>query len=300
MRKNIWPLRDCEQIRINVAFFHTLFSAAAVALVITAAGHGSQLSAQGAPYQPPAKRVSPQQGFARQKSSLPTPRAADGHPDFTGIWGGAFPSPAGPYTIRRMGTFEPDQAVMQRGAGWNKPLYKPEYWEKVRSLDFSRVDVDSVFRCLPPGVPRQSAPQKILQTPKEIVLYNNESFRFVPMDGRARNPDDEDYATFSGIPLGHWDGDTLVVESVGFNDISWLQWQGYFHTDRMKVTERLRREGDLLFYQFTVDDPDVLAEPWTSDTYVRRLNANPLARVDEAPPCKEQDLESIVDKYNRG
>jgi len=87
---------------------------------------------------------------------------------------------------------------------------------------------------------------------------------------------------------------------VGFNDISWLQWQGYFHTDRMKVTERLRREGDLLFYQFTVDDPDVLAEPWTSDTYVRRLNANPLARVDEAPPCKEQDLELIVDKYNRG
>ena len=277
-----------------------LSGAAAVAMAIAVAGHVSRVSAQEVAYQPPAKRMSPAEGFARQKSAVPTPRAADGHPDLTGVWGGGFSSPAGPYTVRRMGTFEPDQAVMQRGAAWNKPIYKPEFWEKVRSLDFSKVDVDPAFRCLPPGVPRQTAPQKILQTPKEIVLFNPESFRFVPMDGRERDPQDADYSTFSGIPLGRWDGDTLVVESVGFNDITWIQWQGYFHTDRMKVTERLRREGDLLFYQFTVDDPDVLAEAWTSDTYVRRLNANPLARMDEAPPCKEQDLELIVDKYNRG
>src|SRR6266550_9114913 len=117
-----------------------LSGAAAVAMVIAIAGHVSQVSAQGAPYQPPAKRVSPAEGFARQKSSLPTPRAADGHPDLTGIWTGGFPSPAGPYTVRRMGTFEPDQATMQRGAAWNKPIYKAEFWEKVRSLDFSKVD----------------------------------------------------------------------------------------------------------------------------------------------------------------
>ena len=91
-----------------------------------------------------------------------------------------------------------------------------------------------------------------------------------------------------------------MVESVGFNDITWLQWQGYFHTDKMKVTERLRRDGDLLFYQFTVDDPDVLAEPWTSDTYVRRLNPDPLARIDEAQPCEERDLNEIIDRYYRG
>src|SRR5712691_2649651 len=70
--------------------------------------------------------------------------------------------------------------------------------------------------------------------------------------------------------------------------------------DAMKVTERLRRDGDLLFYTFTVDDPNVLAEPWTQDTYVRRLNADPKARVDEAQPCIEQDLKFIVDKYYRG
>ena len=199
-----------------------------------------------------------------------------------------------------MGTFEPDQAVMQRGVAWNKPIYKPEYWEKVRSLDFSKVDVDPAFRCLPAGVPRQTAPQKIVQTLKELVFYNANSIRFVPVDGRERDPQDADYRTWSGIPLGHWEGDTLVVESVGFTDESWIQWQGYFHTEDMKVTERLRRDGDLLFYTFTVDDPAVLAEPWTSDTYVRRLNPDPKARVDEPPPCIEQDLNSIVDKYYRG
>ena len=79
--------------------------------------------------------------------------------------------------------------------------------------------------------------------------------------------------------LARWDGDTLVVESVGFNDVTWLGWEGYFHTDEMEVTERFRREGDLLFYSFTVNDPDVLMEPWTSITYVRRLNPrNPVPR----------------------
>jgi hypothetical protein len=274
--------------------------AAGAAMAIATAGHISPVSAQVTEYRPPAKRVSPAQGFARQKSSLPTPRAADGHPDFTGVWTGGFPSPAGPYTIRRMGTFEPDQATMQRGVAWNKPIYKPEFWEKVRSLDFSMVDVDPSFRCMPPGVPRQTAPQKILQTTKEIVFYNGTSTRFVPMDGRERDALDSDYLSWSGIPLGHWEGDTLVVESVGFTDESWIQWQGYFHTNAMKVTERLRREGDLLFYTFTFDDPEVLAEPWTSDTYVRRLNSDPKARVEEPQPCIEQDLRYIVDKYFRG
>ena len=64
--------------------------------------------------------------------------------------------------------------------------------------------------------------------------------------------------------LAHWDGDTLVIESVGFNDVSWLGWEGYFHTDKMEVTERFTRNGDLLFYNFTVNDPDVLMEPWNS------------------------------------
>ena len=71
------------------------------------------------------------------------------------------------------------------------------------------------------------------------------------------------------------------------------------HTDKMEVTERFRREGDLLFYNFTVNDPDVLMEPCASITYVRRLNPNPV-RQDEAPICEERDLELLADPFNRG
>src|SRR5207237_9368051 len=104
-------------------------------------------------------------------------------------------------------------------------------------------DAHPVFRCIPVGLPRQPAPQKIVQTPKELVFYNPTSTRFVPVDGRERDPGDSDYRTWSGIPLGHWEGDTLIVESVGFTDESWIRWQGYFHPDDMKVSERYGRGG---------------------------------------------------------
>ena len=254
-------------------------------------------------YRPAGKRISPQDGFtARQHSSAPTPRDADGHPDLTGNWGANFPSPLGAPGIRQTGTREPDQAVMQRGAQWNKPLYKPEYWEKVRSLDFSKADVDPAYGCgQPVGVPRQNVPGRIIQKDKQILLLHNveNGIRILPLDGRQRDPQDFEYSFYNGQGLARWDGDTLVIESVGFNDISWLGWEGYFHTDKMKVTERFTRQGDLLFYNFTVDDPDVLMEPWNSITYVRKANPN-LTRQEEATACDERDINLLVDPYNRG
>lgn len=254
-------------------------------------------------YRPIGKRVSPQDGFAAQQhSTVPTPRDADGHPDLSGNWGANFSNPIGQPGLRARGTFEPDQATKQRAAQWNKPLYKPEYWEKVRSLDYSKVDVDPVYGCGKPiGVPRQNVPAKIVQKDKQIWLLNSveNGVRIIPIDGRQRNPQDFEYSTYNGMGLARWDGDTLVIESVGFNDVSWLGWEGYFHTDKMKVTERFRREGDLLFYSFTVDDPDVLMEPWNSITYVRRLNPN-LLRQDEVSVCDERDLNLLADVYNRG
>ena len=254
-------------------------------------------------YRPAGKRVSPQDGFtAAQHSSAPTPRDTDGHPDLTGNWGANFPSPLGAPGIRQTGTREPDQAVMQRGAQWNKPLYKPEYWEKVRSLDFSKADVDPAYGCgQPVGVPRQNTPGRIIQKDKQILLLHNveNGIRILPLDGRQRDPQDFEYSFYNGQGLARWDGDTLVIESVGFNDISWLGWEGYFHTDKMKVTERFTRQGDLLFYNFTVDDPDVLMEPWNSITYVRKANPN-LTRQEEATACDERDIKLLVDPYNRG
>ena len=255
-------------------------------------------------YRPAGKRVSPQDGFAmQQKPRGDTPRDANGHPDLSGNWGAAFPNPIGvPGGLRRDGAFEADQSAMQRGAQWNKPIYKPEYWEKVRQLDYSRVDVDPVYGCYKPvGVPRQNVPGRIVQKDKQIWLLNNveNGLRIVPLDGRQRDESDYQFSTYNGLGVAHWQGDTLVIDSVGFNDISWLGWEGYFHSDKMEVSERFLRQGDLLFYNFTVTDPEVLMEPWTSYTYVRRVVANPV-RQDEAPECDERDFKLLADPYLRG
>jgi hypothetical protein len=254
-------------------------------------------------YSPAGKRVSPQDGYAMQMMPTgQTPRDADGHPDLSGNWTGNIPNVFQVPGLRRNGAFEADQSAMQRGAQWNKPLYKPEYWDKVRSLDYGKVEEDPFYGCYKPlGVPRQNVPGRIVQKDRQIWLFNGveNALRILPLDNRKRDENDYQFSTFNGMGLAHWDGDTLVVESVGFNDRTWIGWEGYFHTDKMEVTERFTRVGDLLYYNFTVNDPDVLAEPWTSYTYVRRLNPNP-ARQDEAPECDERDLGLLADPYLRG
>jgi len=281
-----------------------------VALIVAIAWLPAPAAAQNLPlrdvptsYSPAGKRVSPQDGFAlQQRSSAPTPRDAEGHPDLSGNWGANFPNPIGEAGLRRKGAFEADQSAMQRGAQWNKPLYKPEFWDKVRSLDYGKSDVDPAYGCYRPvGVPRQNVPARIVQKDRQLWLMNGveNGLRIIPLDGRPRNEQDFEYSFYNGQGLARWDGDTLIVESVGFNDISWLGWEGYFHTDKMKVTERFLRQGDLLFYNFTVDDPDVLMEPWTSYTYVRRLNPNPV-RQEEAASCDERDIDLMADPFLRG
>ena len=254
-------------------------------------------------YAPAGTRVSPQDGYVM--SMMPngmTPRDAQGHPDLSGIWvgnlGNVFQVPG----LRRNGAFEADQSAMQRGAQWNKPMYKPELWEKVRSLDYGKVEEDPYYGCYKPlGVPRQNVPGRIVQKDGHIWLFNNieNGMRILPLDGGKRDDNDYQFSTFNGMGLARWEGDTLVIESVGFGDQTWLGWEGYFHTDKMEVTERFTRVGDLLYYNFTVTDPDVLTEPWTSYTYVRRLLPRSV-RQDEAPPCEERDKGLLADPYLRG
>jgi len=83
--------------------------------------------------------------------------------------------------------------------------------------------------------------------------------------------------TWYGDSVGHWENDTLVIDTVGFTDESWLAWPGWFHSNTMKVTERLKREGNVLTWQATVEDPDVLFKPRTMTPRTLRLNPNPKA-----------------------
>src|SRR5262249_32930635 len=95
-----------------------------------------------------------------------------------------------------------------------------------------------------------------------------------------------------GDSIGHWDGDTLVVEANQFTADTWLTDNGAFHSNQLRVTERLHRVGDIIEYQAVADDPKVLTEPWK--TTPRILHLTPIELV-EAAPCEDQDLRHVID-----
>jgi hypothetical protein len=252
-----------------------------------------------------------QQGAGAQNA--PTPRTADGKVDFSGVWvntagGDLKPDEQGNVTILSRGrpchpgqeckpaiNFERDSGVRQRMSP-NPPLYKPEYWEKVQDLDVNGNMKDPEIKCYPEGLPRIGAPSKIVQTPTEIIfLYqSHNTFRVIPIDGRGHDPIRSQDLTYYGDSVGKWEGDTLVIDSVGFTGESWLAWPGYFHTNNMRVVERLTRQGNTLTWQATVHDPQVLMQPWEMTPVRRNLNPNPKAVLTEDLPCEDRDQEHIV------
>ena len=178
----------------------------------------------------------------------------------------------------------------------NRPLYKPEYWDKVQDLDYNTNTKDPVFTCFPRGVPRMGAPTQIIQTAKYTVFLYGGQFRIIPMDGRGHDPVRSKDISYFGDAVGRWEGDTLVVESVGFNDETWLGTGGLFHSYDMKVTERLRREGNTIHYQATVEDPTVLLQPWVMNARDLDLNPDPNAYVQEGDQCFQVDPGIVVSR----
>jgi len=228
-----------------------------------------------------------------------TPKLADGHPDLNGQW------------YHRIG---PPVAQLKPGQSYDaaiaKPIgiaqfnpgrapYKPEYVAKVKDLDERQVQVDPAWYCQPPGVPRVGPPQKIVQTAKELVfLYddlNGNFFRVVRMNAPHRTDIE---ASAHGDSVGRWEGDTLVVDVTNLDETTWLSDNGLFHSDKTHVIERLRREGDTLHYDVTVEDPVVCAEPW--DQRSRDLKLMKDYEIEEAPYCSERDASHLQDLSHHG
>jgi hypothetical protein len=266
-------------------------------------------------------RAATQEGSAPNRegaSARATPRMPDGKPDLSGVWmgggggdGGVKPDAAGNLTVLTRGrpcapgqsecapgiNFERDSGVRQR-MNPNVPLYKPEYWERVQYLDQHGNIEDPEWKCRPPGLPRMGPPNKIVQTTNEVIfLYqNHNTFRVIPTDGRTHDPVRAADVTWHGDSVGSWEGDTLVIDVVGFTDESWLAWPGWFHSNNMRVIERLSRDGDKLTWQATVEDPDVLLKPWVMDPRTLTLNPNAKALLIEDLPCEERDLEHMTSR----
>jgi len=160
------------------------------------------------------------------------------------------------------------------------PPYKPEYMAKVKAIgDVMYGDaspLDPQYDCKPYGVPRGSlrgaggyAMQIVQNTEVIAFLYEDRPgpyFRIIYMDGR-RHPDDFD-PSYVGHSIGHWEGDTLVVDVVGLNDDTWLgsgtigPKYAMMHSDKMHVVERWTRTGNVITYEATVDDPVMFTKPW--------------------------------------
>jgi hypothetical protein len=120
--------------------------------------------------------------------------------------------------------------------------------------------------CFPPGVPRiylQPFPMEIIQTPGRVIEFFefNHFVRQIWTDGRPHNTALGE--TWMGDSIGKWEGDTLVVDTIGFNDKTWLDRAGHPHSNELHVTERIRRaEPDIMTVDITVEDPKAYTKPW--------------------------------------
>ena len=237
-----------------------------------------------------------------------TPRLADGKPDLNGTWenGGGidFLRPqtkadgsvciTGCAPVAPVAAPAPARAPAAAPLPPDRPRYRPEFEARVADLKRRQQKEDGVLRCQPPGLPRIGPPDKIVQTAREVVfLYEDVSgpfFRIVPLRQGVKRIDDSE--TYLGDATGHWEGDTLVVVSRNFNELTWLTDDGAFHSGKLVVTERLTRRGDEIEYRAVADDPSVLAEPWQQRP--RRMVRTDVEMAEPAP-CVEQDLSHMVD-----
>ena len=210
-------------------------------------------------------RLAAQSGNAKAAPSA-VPRTADGHPDFSGVWwrgadvggrtasGGSITAPA-----RAGGTPPPTFTS----------LYTPAAAAKAKTLsdkdDPALGCTNTAFGTLNVSLFDVGAVGQIVQTPKFLIMltetYN--SFQIIPIDGRPHR--EAVPPSNRGDAVGHWEGDTLVVDKNNFTDTSWIYAEGRvsFHSDAMHVVERYRRvDAKTLEIEATVEDPVVLTKPW--------------------------------------
>lgn len=216
----------------------------------------------------------PRTADGKPNLSAPAPRAPDGRPNLSGLWqtaaappdlleslipgatNGAGEEPLSQYFVNILSDFKPEESPL-------RPDAAALFLQRLKHFS----DESPLSHCLPEGMPLVEiapAPYKIVQTPGlTVMLYERDTtFRQVYTDGR-KLPDDPQ-PTWLGYAVGKWDGDSLVVDSNGFNDRGWLDARGHTHSDALHMTERFHRlDFGHMEIRMTIDDPKTFTRPFT-------------------------------------
>jgi hypothetical protein len=227
-------------------------------------------SASYAQWDPYSRKPPPRSADGSIDVEAPTPRTADGKPDLSGVWQGANATGGGPPAAATKFSDGPPVAGFVN-IGQNMKDGLPLNSQGQALLEARRAGNgkdNPEAMCLPMGIVQfhtQGAPRKLIQTPDVLVILYEASMglRQVFTDGRTA-PADDPQPWWYGYSIGHWEGDTLVVETTGLRDDGGLDIFGTPLTDAAKVTERFRRPSyGKLEIDVTIDDPKVYTQPWT-------------------------------------
>lgn len=204
------------------------------------------------------------------QAQVKLPRTPDGKPNLNGIWQVMNTAnwdlqahTAAPSLALPLGAVGAEPGGLSLVDGGDIP-YLPAALEQKKKNYAARLTEDPEIKCYLPGVPRATYmpyPFQVFQNDKYIAIaYEYDSgFRNIYMKDPGPPPND----TWMGQSVGHWEGDTLVVDVTGFNDRTWFDRAGDYHTDSLHVVERYTLiNPDIINYEATIEDPKVFSRPW--------------------------------------
>jgi hypothetical protein len=253
-----------------------------ISLAVVAAGSFSSVVV--------AQRAQPQ-GAASVKAAAPAPRR-----DLSGVWsflpGDPSLSPVGSLTGvgRGPGDFPPLTAWGQARYDANKPGYGPKMGPE---------NNDPMLQCDPAGIPRLlfGATFEIASIPRRTLMIFSTALRQIWVDGRPLSTDPD--PSWMGTSVGRWEDDyTFVVNSVGFNDRTWLGQEGQPHSDEMRLEERWHRvDYDTLTLNATIDDPKTYTKPYKTIQITYKLR--PTTFEMDSTPCVWSDENAFLNRIRK-
>jgi hypothetical protein len=260
--------------------------------------------------------VAAQRGAGRAPAppAGPMPRLPDGHPDMQGFWNPPAITDIEPAQGRGGRGDAPARGGAPAGGGGGVPgfggfagagnriidpadgkiPYKPEARAKQQDILQHHMADEPELHCYQSGVPHSESNQfgvQIIQTPGYFVQLSEfmHTVRIIPTDGRPHI--DPKIRLFQGDPVGHWEGDTLVVDTTNQNTKTWFDTSGNFKTEALHVTEKfIPQDANTIVYEVTITDPDIYTQPWTAHWNIGR---NLQGKMSDGHPYEQMEFGCI-------